>query len=149
MPTNYVYLDVCALCRPFDDQNQIRIRLETEAVMLILSHIRSGKLTLVSSTTHTVEIAAIPETEEREYLQALLEEIGQNLSPDLSQTRPRAEQLVAQGIGPADAAHLAFAEQASADFVTCDDRLLRQTRRIQTKTWCGTPVAYCEKENLQ
>jgi hypothetical protein len=42
-----VYLDVCALSRPFDDQSQMRIRLETDAVQLILSHIRSGSLTLI------------------------------------------------------------------------------------------------------
>jgi len=30
-----VYLDVCALSRPFDDQAFLRIRLETEAVNLI------------------------------------------------------------------------------------------------------------------
>ena len=35
--TNRVYLDVCALCRPFDDQAHMRIRLETEAVQLILA----------------------------------------------------------------------------------------------------------------
>jgi len=29
-----VYLDVCALCRPFDDQQQVRLRLETNAVEL-------------------------------------------------------------------------------------------------------------------
>ena len=52
-------------------------------------------------------------------------------------------------MGPADAAPLAFAEQANADFVTCDARLLRQAHRIQAKIWCGTPVAYCDKENLQ
>ena len=32
-----VYLDNCVLNRPFDDQGQERIRLETEAVMLILA----------------------------------------------------------------------------------------------------------------
>ena len=37
-----VYLDVSALCRPFDDQSHIRVRLETEAVQLILSHVRAG-----------------------------------------------------------------------------------------------------------
>lgn len=30
--TRPVYLDVCASCRPFDDQSQIRIHLETDAV---------------------------------------------------------------------------------------------------------------------
>ena len=32
-----VYLDVCALNRPLDDQSQMRIRLEADAVSLILS----------------------------------------------------------------------------------------------------------------
>jgi len=30
-----IYPDVCALCRPFDDQSYLRIRMETEAVNLI------------------------------------------------------------------------------------------------------------------
>lgn len=53
-----VYLDVCALCRPFDDQSRMRIRLETEAVNLILEHVRKGTLTMIASPAHDVEIAA-------------------------------------------------------------------------------------------
>jgi hypothetical protein len=34
-----VYLDVCSLCRPFDDQKYSRIRLETEAVNLIFAKV--------------------------------------------------------------------------------------------------------------
>jgi hypothetical protein len=59
-----VYLDVSALCRPFDDQNQMRIRLETDAVMLILGHVRSKALTLVVSPTHDVEVQAIEDPSE-------------------------------------------------------------------------------------
>jgi hypothetical protein len=44
-----VYLDVCALNRPLDDQNQMRIRLEADAVQLILSHVSSRTLTLIIS----------------------------------------------------------------------------------------------------
>lgn len=32
-----IYLDVCCLNSPFDDQTQERIHLEAEAVMLILN----------------------------------------------------------------------------------------------------------------
>jgi hypothetical protein len=32
-----IYLDVCCLNRPFDDQTQERIRLEAEAVLHILA----------------------------------------------------------------------------------------------------------------
>lgn len=143
-----VYLDVCALCRPFDDQAQMRIRLETAAVQLILSHVRSGDLALVVCSAHDVEINAIEDPIEREHLLSMLREIGSRVVFDLHQVRQRAEELTERGIGPADAAHLAFAEAAAASFVTCDDRLIRQCRRVQPSTWCGNPVAFCSEENL-
>lgn len=144
-----VYLDVCALCRPFDDQTHMRIRLETDAVLLILSHLRSKDLALIVSPVHFTEIAAIEDIAEREQLQILLEENRIHVAFDLPQARRHAEQLVRQKLGVADAAHLVFAEQAQSDFVTCDDRLLQQCRRVRPSIWCGTPIAYCEKENLR
>lgn len=60
-----VYLDVCALCRPFDDQRQVRIRLETIAIELILAQVRQGKIELIASPAHKIEIGAINEAEER------------------------------------------------------------------------------------
>lgn len=148
-PMECVYLDVCALSRPFDDQSQMRIRLETDAVQLILSHVRGGSLTLIVSPVHDVEIGAIEDSTEREHLLSTLRELGQRVPLNLERTRQRAEQLVQRGLGPADAAHLAFAEAAEADFVTCDDRLLRQCRRVQPSVWFGTLTAFCDKENLQ
>lgn len=147
--TPRIYLDVCALCRPFDDQAQMRIRLETEAIQLILSHVRSGNLTLVVSSVHEVEIGAIEDPIEREHLLSTLQQIGHRVEVDLGQARKRAERLTEQELGPADAAHLALAEATGADFISCDDRLLRQCRRVRSNTWSGTPIAFCEKENLQ
>ena len=143
-----VYLDVCALCRPFDDQAQMRVRLETEAVQFILSHVRSSDLALVVSHVHDIEIAAIEDPVEREHLLSMLGEIGYRVSFDLRQVRHRAEELTQGGLGPADAAHLAFAEAAAASFVTCDDRLIRQCRRVRSNVWCGTPEAFCSEEGL-
>jgi hypothetical protein len=37
-----IYLDTCCLNRPFDDETQDRIRLEAEAVGLILAHFQAG-----------------------------------------------------------------------------------------------------------
>jgi predicted nucleic acid-binding protein len=147
--SNQVYLDVCALCRPFDDQQQVRIRLETAAVELILAHIRQTRLQLIVSPVHDAEIEAIADREEGKQLVLLLKQLGIRVSFDLSAARQRAEQLTQQGLGVADAAHLAFAEQAQADFVTVDDRLLRQCRRIKPEVWYGSPSAYCDKENLR
>ncbi|HLE27951.1 MAG TPA: PIN domain-containing protein [Anaerolineales bacterium] len=144
-----VYLDVCALSRPFDDQTQARIRLETDAVQLILSNARQGKLHLITSAAHTVEIAAIDEAEERNTLERWLNELGHRPRVNLRKARQRAEELMRMKIGPADAAHIASAEQAEADFVTVDDRLLKQAQRGSLSVWAGTPLQYCEKENLK
>ena len=42
-----VYLENCSFNRPFDDQGQVRVRLETEAKLHIQENIRNGALELV------------------------------------------------------------------------------------------------------
>jgi hypothetical protein len=44
-----VYLDICCFNRPYDDQNQPLIRLETEAKLLIQSEIINNNLRLIWS----------------------------------------------------------------------------------------------------
>lgn len=144
-----IYLDVCALSRLFDDQVQARIRLETEAVKLILSRVRGSDLKLIVSPAHQAEIAAIKNLEERESLKRMLETIGTRPTYDMIAARQRAEEFVRTRIGLADAAHLAFAEQAKADFVSVDDRFLKRANRIRLSIWLGTPVQLCERENLR
>lgn len=91
---------------------------------------------------------SIPQIQERQSLLGLLTELGHWNSVDLTMTRQRAEMLVNSGLGIADAAHVAFAEQFKADFVTVDDRLLKRCHTLSLSIWCGSPQAYCEKEGL-
>ena len=149
MQAKRVYLDVCVLCRPFDDQQQARIRLETNALDLILGHIAPEERQLIVSPAHQVEIQAIPALEERQHLLILLDHTATQLAFDLSAVRLRTETLAKSGMGLADAAHVAFAEFAQADFITVDERLLRQCQRLNVQVWSGTPLAYCDKEELR
>lgn len=144
-----IYIDVCALCRLFDEQNYLRIRLETEAVNLILSKVKEGSYGLLVSPVHNKEIEAISNIFERIELQTLLEKLGIPVNVDISRTRNRAEELVTIGFGVADAAHIAFAELTEAEFITCDDKLIKKCTNHKIKTWSGNPVAFCEKENLR
>jgi hypothetical protein len=144
-----IYVDVCALSRPFDDQSFMRIRLETEAVNLKLSKSREGRLRLIVSPVHDVEIRGIDDAVERIKLQAVLKEMGVRPKADLRRIRARAEDLVRLGFGVGDAAHLAFAEFHGADFITCDDRVIRKSLRHKIGIWCGNPVSFCEKEGLR
>lgn len=145
--TPRVYLDVCALNRLFDDQRQMRIRLETDAILLILKFVQEGTLQLVFSRVHLLEIAANPTEDRREHIERLLR---YGIIPDvqLNEVRRRTEWLIQSGLGVADAAHVAFAEAMQASFVSVDDRLLKQCQRAKLSIWCGNPIAYCDKEKL-
>jgi len=149
MKSTSIYLDVCAISRPFDEQSLLRVKLETEAVNLILFKVKESRYNLLVSPVHEKEIEAIPDPFERIELQMLLDSMGKRITVDLNKTHARAEYLVTLGFGIADAAHVAFAEQAKAPFISCDDRLVKKCLNFKIGTWCGNPVVFCEKERLR
>jgi len=121
-----LYLDNSVLNRPFDDQRQPRIWLETLTFSLILSLIESGDADTVCSAIHRLENEACPFAQRRRWVEKCL--AMAKLHPVLDESvRQRALDLQNIGIKPLDALHLASAEQAAADyFLTCDDRLVRR-----------------------
>ena len=76
----------------------------------------------------------------------IAEHLGLNV---LANARKKAEELCDLNFGVADAAHIAFAEQCGAEFISCDDSLIKKCSRQNIKIWCGNPVAFCEKEGLR
>lgn len=42
-----LYLDLCCFNRPFDDQSQLLVRLQTEAKLAVQNSIRGGTHTLI------------------------------------------------------------------------------------------------------
>ena len=63
--------------------------------------------------------------------------------------RKRADELCELNFGIADSSHVAFAEQSGAEFISCDDSLIKKCLRHNVKIWCGNPVAFCKKERLR
>jgi len=98
---------------------------------------------------HWEEIRAISDIFERTELQERLKTLGKSVNVDLTFARKRAEELCDLNFGVADAAHIAFAEQCGAEFISCDDSLIKKCSRHNIKIWCGNPVAFCEKEGLK
>ncbi len=125
-----VYLDVCCLNRPFDDQTQDRIHLEAEAVILILKHFRAGEWQWVGSEVLDFEIDQTPDLDRKVRVRLLTIDMHHSI---LMQQREeeRAQQLEALGFHSVDALHLACAESGGADiFLTTDDQLLRRASRL-------------------
>lgn len=143
-----LYIDVCTLCRPFDDQNQMRIRLETDAWYLILNAIKHGDYEMAVSAVHRQEISAISDAQERYELMSLLSRYGLTKACDQKAVRARAEDLHNVRFGVADAAHVAYAEAVSDMFISCDDKLLKKCRAHTIAIPAINPVEFCTQEHV-
>ena len=130
MPT--LYLDMNIYKRPFDDQRQMRIRLETVAITMIFALIEGGQLSARWSFVLDYENSCDPVLERREFSQYLSRCCQSTIEPD-DVIRELARRLSdTHGIRGRDALHLAIAEMSSCDYlVTCDDRLVRQGQRLK------------------
>lgn len=144
--TPSVYLDTSALCRIFDDQSQSRVRLETEAVLVILEYIQAKMLIWIVSPGLIAEVTAISRAAERNALLEAIRIHGLQSEVDSRAVRLRMEQLRSNGVSRLDSFHVAYAELVRASFVTCDDRLARALSRIESPIWIGSPLAFCEEE---
>ncbi len=124
-----LYLDTCSLNRPWDDQSQVRIHLEAEAVIYILDAIRRGVDELVTSDYLLAEIHDISDPVRRADVLALLEPASLHV-PQHPVIDTRALSFATWSIKGYDALHLAAAEAAQCDYLlTTDDRLLRRSQR--------------------
>jgi predicted nucleic acid-binding protein len=142
-----IYFDVSCLNRPFDDQRQHRIRLESEAITLIFEQVDAGRWEQVSSRMAEIEAQAIPNETKRRRVLALLPEGRMQLDRS---SFDRARELVALGFRAADAVHAAAAEQLSADvLLTCDDQLLKlcQLNRDRLQARIENPVDWLKEQN--
>ena len=122
-----VYLDACCLNRPFDDQTQARIRLEAEAVLMILAQFEAGDWEWISSDMLDWEIGKTPDPERLRRVRSLVAH-AHHFVPVGDSEIERASEFEAWGITGYDALHLACAESGGAEvFLTTDDRLLRRS----------------------
>ena len=130
MAVSRVYLDTSVYVRPFDDQSQSRIWLETQAITVIMQMIESRSVLLVASSIVQYEVGRHPEAEHRSMVAQLIE-LAQEVHNVGTSLLPRAQVLSEQGIKAIDALHIACAELSNCNFfVTCDDRLIRRYRSL-------------------
>jgi predicted nucleic acid-binding protein len=125
-----LYLDTSVYNRPFDDQSQPRIWLETLALALVLQMVETGQADLVTSTVLEYENSRNPFPLRRRWVDRCLALAihRQVMAVAIGQ---RAEELANGGLTALDALHVACAEAAESDhFLTCDDRLVARCRGL-------------------
>ena len=143
-----LYLDLNCFNRPFDDQNQARIAIETESVLSTLKRIEAGIDQLVWSAVLTFENSRHPLHDRRDKISAW-RETACSFVDTTDLVAKRAAHLVTLGFHALDSVHIASAEAGQCDrFITCDDRLLKRAKRVELSVLVLNPVEYAEEVSL-
>ena len=126
-----IYLDNCCFNRPFDDQSQIRVRLEAEAKLKIQEEIRSGYLQLAWSYILDYENEKNPYQERKERIKSWKKYAVSDIQ-ESSELLEAATLLNQQGIQKIDCLHIACAILSRCKyFLTTDDGILQRGKVIE------------------
>jgi predicted nucleic acid-binding protein len=136
-----IYLDNCCLNRPFDDQDIIRIKLETEAVMYIQSKIIDKTIELAWSYIIDYENQANPFDERRDAIVRWKSYAIVDSEEDKGVLK-KAGLIRKLGVKAKDALHAACAVQAGCDyFLSTDDFLLKKLEKLDGIK-ASNPIAF-------
>ncbi len=125
-----IYLDNCCFNRPFDDQSQLRIRLESEAKLKIQEDVRSGVHQLIWSYILDYENYRNPCRERRDLISRWRTSAKEDVEEG-TEIIELADRIRLHGMKKVDSLHIASAIKANADyFLTTDDDILKKAALI-------------------
>lgn len=142
-----VYLDNCCYNRPFDEQSQLKVRLETEAKLRIQQMMRSGTVEYVWSDMLVVEAEDCPDMDKQEKILSWRHGACSfvEITPEIERN---ASWIMELGVKNADAIHLACAASAKCDwFFTTDRGILSKVRNLGMMR-VANPLHFVEEAGL-
>ncbi|NEQ70132.1 MAG: type II toxin-antitoxin system VapC family toxin [Symploca sp. SIO2D2] len=144
-----IYLDYNCFQRRFDDYSQIRIQIEALACQEIFNWAENQTVQLIWSFMHEDETQLCPFPERRDFALELSTLCQVRIEP-VETIYTLAQSLVQQGkFSAKDILHVACAINAKANFfLTCDDALMRQARKLTLEFEVMNPVDYIQQQRL-
>ena len=143
-----IYLDNCCFNRPFDDQAQIRVRLEAEAKLCIQENIRDGTIELAWSYILDFENEANPFEDRRTVITGWKRYAIIDIVATSSLLQKAVTLVVALGLKAKDALHLVCAMAGGCGyFLTTDDEILKRAKDIQGII-VSDPISFICEMNL-
>ena len=136
-----VYLDNCCYNRPFDPQDQVKIRVETECKLLVQALMKTHIVEYVWSFMLDIETKRNRDEQRKNAIRGWKSGATVMVYPSV-QIRRRANDLMALSVKPADAIHVACAEAAGCDwFFTVDRGILKKVHQLG-KMRIANPVEF-------
>lgn len=142
-----IYLDNCCFNRPFDDQEHLKIYLETQAKLAIQEKVLSGDYALVWSYMLDYENAQHPVAEVRHEIAQWRKQAAIEVAPSETIVQT-AEKMMQAGIDLKDALHVACALSAKVDyFISTDRKLLNKLIKLEALNTLN-PIVFIEENDL-
>jgi len=133
-----IYLDNCCYNRPFDDQTQERIHMESEAVLAIIGRCKKNKCKM------DFEIERICDFVKKERVKTFYEQtISEKIDYNENILRFAQELSAYANIRMLDRFHLSFAVNSLTDILlTTDDKFEKSVSKLNVKTKVMNPLKY-------
>lgn len=122
-----LYLDNCCYNRPFDNQSQIKIHLETQAKLYIQAKIKDGIYSLVWSYILDYENSRNPYEEKRQAISPWKNIASECVAGESEEILTFAESLHTKGIKTYDTLHISCSVFAGCDYYLTTDKKLLNT----------------------
>lgn len=138
-----IYLDYNCFQRRFDDPQQTRIQIEALACQEIFNLAEHQTIQLAWSFMHDDETLLCPFPERQAIVVKLSTLCQVRIAPEESIYQLAQDFLQRGNFSAKDAAHLSCAVYIQANFfLTCDDQLRRQAKKLGLTIEIGNPVDY-------
>ena len=142
-----IYMDVCCLNRPFDEQSQDRIYLEAETILAILPHCQNGEWTLVTSDIVDFELSGMKNLTKLQKVRGICS-IAKERITSTQEVRDLSKSYQNDGVKLVDSLHLALCETYGVEILlSTDDQFIRAAARIKTNTRVINPVTWLMEVN--
>jgi len=136
-----LYLDNCCFNRPYDDQSQLKVALETQAKLYIQHAIANNVHSLVWSYILSFENSRNP-YEERKKAISEWENLAVDNVSESEELLAIAENIAKTGVKESDSLHIACGIIAHCDyFITTDRRILKY---LTDKIKIVSPIEFVE-----
>lgn len=139
-----IYLDNCCFNRPFDDQSQLRIRLESEAKLKIQEEIQKGLIELIWSYILDYENNKNPFQERKDRINGWKKYAIVDIQ-ESHELIEMANSLNEKGFPKIDSLHMACAIISKCEyFLTTGDKVLKLSRAID-KIKINDPISFIKE----
>ncbi len=138
-----IYLDNCCYNRPFDDQTQERIHLESEVILTVLKMGQMKQVVIAGSEILKLEMSRMQDNDKKQKVIDLYRVASMHI-PYTEKIKKRSEDIMSVSkIRAFDSLHIASAEEAGADiFLTTDDRLEKMAEKLELGTRVVNPLRF-------